>query len=410
VYLVERRAAAGSNAFADDAIVLRPSQRIRYPDRARLGEAVVAPQTPTAPKGLVLLDHVHTPKHVDPGAPGAFVIDPARKLATSDLNPGFIDASDNLLTDTSSGGLQTCLQRLITTQFNHYLGKASNTAPSGADRLRVALVDLSGAKIARPDFAGWGSTAPVYAASVAKILAVYAAHQLRMDLRQLAAAQGIGAGAALEKAARQSWALERMPPDMVWLFDIRRWSAPAVLDFTPAARAALAGIMHNAEAGSLIAHIGFPYLGSLAWQSGLFHPTRGGLWLTSAYGHGESWAANPIAGVNSANVTALSAAAYFTLLAQGRLVDDAASASMRIVLQRGCITGLFPQAVGPVASKCGIYADYLHDCALVVRPPIRYVVVGLTRTRGPEYAKYTRLFTELDNLIVRNNQTPRPSC
>ncbi len=122
------------------------------------------------------------------------------------------------------------------------------------------------------------------------------------------------------------------------------------------------------------------------------------------------WNANPVRGVQSANVTALSAATYFTLLAQGRLADDAASAGMRAVLRNGCVTGLFPQGLGAVASKCGIYSNYLHDCVLVVRGAIRYVVIGLTRTNQGEYSQYTKLFRELDTLIVRNNQTPRPVC
>ena len=42
-------------------------------------------------------------------------------MTASDLNPGFIDASDNVITDTSSNGLQTCLQKLIRTLFPNYL-------------------------------------------------------------------------------------------------------------------------------------------------------------------------------------------------------------------------------------------------------------------------------------------------
>jgi hypothetical protein len=249
----------------------------------------------------------------------------------------------------------------------------------------------------------------MYGASSPKILALYAAYQLRMDLRNIATSQGISNGKILEKTALQTWKL-RGGPNLEWLFKIRKWAGnPNTLDFSPEAREAFRGIMHNEHAGDLIIKVGFPFIASVTWQSGLFHPSRSGLWLTSSYGKGQ-WGNNPIKGVHSANITALSAATYFTLLAQGRLVDDASSSEIKMWLRGGCFTWLFPESLGLVASKCGIWSDYLHDCALIVRGSIRYVVVGLTRTQRSKHAKYTQLFLELDKLIVRNNQTPRPGC
>jgi hypothetical protein len=421
MYVDDRQLRGNEAWWRGGHIIVRPSQRFYYPVRRqlqrpfsplpgltrqysyRLGEAVAAP------KGLRLFNHFHFPKKPDLRVPGGFITGLIAKMAASDMNPGFIDASDNLITDTSNNGLQTCLQKLITTQFQNYLSNKSNTAPTAGDRLRVALVDLTGNKITRPDFAGWGSTISIYGASVPKILAVYAAYQLRMDLRQLATSQKISTGRALEKVALQSWKLSGHLPNLVWLFDIRNWSGnPNTLDFTAAARKVFQGIMHNHEAGELIIRVGFPYIASVTWQSGLFHPVRGGLWLTSSYGK-EQWGSNPVKVPHSANVTALSAATYFTLLAQGRLVDDAASTEIKTTLLGGCVTRLFPN-LGVVASKCGVYADYRHDCALIHRGSVRYVVAGLTRTRFSEHAKYTQLFLELDKLIVRNNQTPKASC
>jgi hypothetical protein len=150
-------------------------------------------------------------------------------------------------------------------------------------------------------------------------------------------------------------------------------------------------------------------IANLAWQSGLFHPTRGGLWLTTSFGKG-SWGSNPVKGVSSANLTALSAATYFTLLAQGRLVDDAGSTDIKNVLLKGCTTSLFPGGLGVKAAKCGIYSSYLHDCVLIDRGSVRYVVAGVTKTKSSEYSKYKQLFEELDKLIGRNNQTPWPEC
>jgi hypothetical protein len=353
------------------------------------------------PQNLQLFSHFHTPKSLPSGKVGALT-----RLIPQNMNPGFIDAKDDLI----ANNLQSCLQKLIATQFSNYLSNKSNTTPAAGDRLQVAIVDLTGDKINRPEFAGWGSTSPIYGASVPKILALYAAYQLRMDLRQLAASQTISSGKTLEQIALQNWKLTNHSPNLVWLFNIRKWSGdPNTLDFTPAAHNVFKHIMHNAAAGELISKVGFPYIASVTWQSGLHHPNRNGLWLTTAYGKGK-WSQNPLKGVQSANVTALAVATYFTLLAQGRLVDRPSSQAIRTALWGGCTTGLFPEIPGRVASKCGIYSKFLHDCALISRKNVRYVVVGLTQTKRREYAKYTQLFQELDKLIVQNNQIPKPLC
>jgi len=372
-------------------------------------------RTTACPKGLICLDHIHIPKQPDPKKPGQFIVGSQTRLVPNNMNPGFIDAADNLITDRSGTGLQTCLNKLLTTQFQNYLSRESiqKKSASGNDRVRIGLIDLTGPKLTQPDFAGWGSPVAMYGASVPKILALYAAFQLRRNLRNLAAAQRISTGKTLESTAISHWKISGLRsgfPSLVWLFDIRNWTGnPNTLDFTAAARKVFQGIMHNAEAGKLIIGVGFPYIASVAWQSGLYHPNRGGLWLTSSYGKAQ-WGSNPLKGVHSANVTALAAATYFTLLAQGRLVDDASSNEMKAWLAGGCYTGLFPEYLGLIASKCGIWSDYLHDCALMSRDTIRYVVVGLTRTNRHEYPKYTQLFQELDRLIVGNNRTPKLIC
>ena len=56
----------------------------------------------------------------------------------------------------------------------------------------------------------------------------------------------------------------------------------------------------------------------------------------------------------------LSAATYFGLLAQGRLVDGASSSESATALRHGCVTSLLP-ALPVVASKCGIWRGYIHD-------------------------------------------------
>ena len=67
----------------------------------------------------------------------------------------------------------------------------------------------------------------------------------------------------------RSKGITKLLPDLVWLFNIRQWTAAATLDFTSDARTAFANISHNCPAGTLIAKVSLPYIGSVAWQSGL---------------------------------------------------------------------------------------------------------------------------------------------
>jgi hypothetical protein len=368
------------------------------------------PKASRLPKGLVLLDHMHIPKTPDPKAPGTFGVGPLSVLKTGDMNPGFIDATDNLVVDTSGVGLQNCLRTLMTKRFQDLLGNRRQTAPGAYDRVRIALVDLTGTKLTAPEFAGWGSSVALYGASVPKILALYAAHQLRSDLRHLSTQRKFSSGTDLEQAATAEWnqkGVKRQLPDLVWLFDIHRWNTTDPLDFTPNAKSAFAEIMHNCPAGTLIAKVGFPFIGSVTWQSGLYHPQRGGLWLKSAYCDKGSWVDEPVHPPHSHNATALAAATYFALVAQGRLVDDNSSSAIQMALRNGCVTSLFP-SLPVVASKCGIVSRHVHDCALIRDDKVQYALAVLSTVSTRRQAElYTRLCTELDGLIRKNNQIPK---
>jgi hypothetical protein len=276
----------------------------------------------------------------------------------------------------------------------------------------VAVVDLTGAKRSAPEFAAWGAPVDVYGASVPKILALYAAFQVRSDLRDLITRKSPPDGKQLEAAATAEWhakGYKRDLPDLVWLFDIRKWTPAAALDFTPAARDTFANIDHNCPAGTLIARVSMPFIGSVAWQSGLYHPMRSGLWLRASYCNKGTWA-SPVKTPWVHNATALSAATYFTLLAQGRLVDTASSTDIKNALRGGCVTRLFP-SLPVVASKCGWYNGWIHDCAWIQDSSVRYVMAVLSRQTKPAHeALYTQLCAQIDTLVRLNNQTPKASC
>jgi V8-like Glu-specific endopeptidase len=364
------------------------------------------------PKGLALLDHVHIPKKPDAAHPGTFTAGTLTKLTRDDLNPLFFTPGGLLILDTSPTGLQNCLDRLIASGFGGLLGSGTQTAPGARDIVHVALVDLTGRKLTAPEFAGWGASVDMYGASVPKILALYAAFQLRCDLQNLANRTSPADGKQLEARAMAEWNAKGFKadlPDLVWLFDIRKWTPSATLDFTADAKSAIAHIAGNCPAGTLIAKVSFPFIGSLAWQSGLYHPMRSGLWLRSSYCNMGSWA-SPIKTPWVHNATALSAAAYFTLLGQGRLVDNASSAAIKTALRSGCTTSLFP-ALPVVASKCGIYNGWIHDCAWIQDSSVRYVLCILSKlSTATHRSLYTQLCAQLDALVRQNNQSPKSAC
>ncbi len=377
------------------------------------------------PAGLILLDHMHIPKTPDATAPGGFKAGAITIMKPSAMNPGFVNASDELITDTSESGLQTCLEKAIRDKFSKLLARKTDAKPAAGDRVKIAIVDLTGAKLAKPDFAGWGSTVGIYAASSAKILAVYAAFQLRRDLRKMAEDQAIPTGEELADFAVKTWkdkTLKRGFPNLDWLFDIKHWSAhPNDLNFTPDVKDAFAHIDHNDHASLLIRRVGFPYIASVAWQSGLRHSARGGLWLSRAYDGGDEWADNPsMKAALFHNITALSGATFFTLLAQGRLVDDSTSAEIRTVLASACHTCLFPAEINLEATKCGFIKPYMHDAFLAKHSGVRYAAAILTELdatwrgilcpTGGETGLYTDLCRAMDALIVNNNKHPKSTC
>jgi hypothetical protein len=155
------------------------------------------------PQNLKLGEHFHIPKRLPDGKVGT----PTR-LVQQNMNPGFISLlTDDLLIDRRIDGLQTRLDNLIKTKYAKFLTTKSTTQESAkeTDRIKVALVDLTGTKLFKPEFAGWGEKTATDGASVPKICALYAVHQLHFDLNHLAANNSILRKEDLIKAANASW-------------------------------------------------------------------------------------------------------------------------------------------------------------------------------------------------------------
>ncbi len=392
------------------------------------------------PQNLKLGEHFHIPKRLPDGK-----VCSATSLVQQNMNTGFISlVTDDLLVDRRIDGLQTRLDNLIKTKYAKFLATKS-TIQEGAketDRIKVALVDLTGTKLFKPEFAGWGEKTATDGASVPKICALYAVHQLHFDLNHLAATNLILRKDDLIKAAKASWkkiGFSSMPRiDELFNFVVlENFSRPVSVTFSSDLLGTLTKIFkdnNNCAVDRLISQLGFPYIASVMWQSGLQHPTRGGLWVWGGYccpnkngiksllnfdmkaieckdALSFRWKENPIQQpkpVFPHNVTALSVATFFTLLAQGRLVNDQASKKIAITLQDAC-SFFWDNQLGGLSStpptKCGIVGNLQHDSILIKRieggKEICYAAVALT-INAPDFP-FKDFLKDLDRLIKDKN-------
>lgn len=101
-------------------------------------------------------------------------------------------------------------------------------------------------------------------------------------------------------------------------------------------------VSHDFGADDVIDDIGFLYINSLLWQSGLFDAKRGaGMWVGRHYVSPKYWTAPPCPEVRTrdgqvvrAGMSAVAGVAFMTLLHKGKLVNAAESKRMKIFLSR----------------------------------------------------------------------------
>ncbi len=233
-------------------------------------------------------------------------------------------------------------------------------------RLGVALVDL--ADPARPVLAEVRGGEMIYAASVPKIAVLYAAFQARKERRL-----------AIDADMRET------------LTDMCRVSS-------------------NCAASQAIHAVGFPYIASVMYHSGLYDPEMGGgLWVGKAYGGPDDyWIRDPVANL-SHGATAVSVARLLTLLSQGRLVDAASSREMLEMLGDPGIHHKFVKGLdarpSTICRKSGSWRDWHGDAALIERDGKRYVAVALLQdARGESILQ--SLILGLDDCI-EDHPVPR---
>jgi beta-lactamase class A len=138
----------------------------------------------------------------------------------------------------------------------------------------------------------------------------------------------------------------------------------------------------NAAANALIDRVGFDRLAASLWQSGLYDPRAGGgLWIGKTFGSPRSWHRDPVKGLDHA-ASALALARFMTLLAQGKLIDQAASARMKSFLAGSAMStkfvrGLEARPRARIFRKSGTWLHWHADAALVERGDRRYVAAAL---------------------------------
>jgi hypothetical protein len=362
---------------------------------------VLGEVTKTAPAPIKIA-HYHVRKV--PNASGALVPASAATVMTpAAMAPGYV-----LPSDPRRRALQAALSNLLSTKYAAAIAPPVN--------LRVALVDMTGAKRNAPVFAGHWAFGPgrnFEAGSLAKILALYALYQLRFDLNTCAARLGITKGSVLQAKINDIWKKQglRTLPNLPVLFSFVESAGKTV-------RVKLTRVpwVHDDDDPRwIIVNVGFEYIGSVALQSGLFDETQGGLWLNGAYKKpAVTWATTPFPKLERKNVTALAAATFFVLLAQGRLASEAISKkiggilSSIVCMDNGVVEGI--QALGGVQgtpeNKCGILDGFFHDAFHLVRqvsPGRRVEYVAAVLSKEPPTVNFRLLGKRLDKLIVDAN-------
>lgn len=414
--------------FGFELGTVHPSRQARRPVARRRPSTRRRPPTPK------LVRHRHVSFNCD--AAFSFKADgPPVDMEPLNMNPRFIMPDDTISVNAT---LQKKLTDLIVNQFPDLVDQTSVSSRTGrqSDKLHVAVVDLSTPqKLCQPQFAGFGAEFNESGASSSKILLFYAAHQMLFDLQEMVKAGSIQKTAKLKKKARAEWANLTCKPHINWLFKFTESAGLLKVEMSAALKTTMDDIVDErsgtTKASKLILRLGFEYIGSVALRSGLRHSTRGGLWYGSAYcqtgkapapvssachrtrtqgsgcGANQSrvlWKGDPL-GLQGVRGSALSFVTYMTLLAQGRLVDTAMSASIEALLLRAC--GFIKRRVsGMRANKCGLTSKLFHDVALIQRDKVRYAVAFMFKTKDgsdPLTLEVLTLMEEIDKLIVAEN-------
>ncbi len=295
------------------------------------------PQPDEPPAYLKLIEHFHLEKNMN-------------------QNPGFYKSTG---VDTAMT-LQGCLDKELAVSKKRY-----------EKNFGIALVDLSGKKLEKPEYAGYNSTIAMYGASQSKMGALLAIHQLRYDIEKLGqklASEKTGAEPFLMEeliaAARSSFGGGNSLFKIKDKFSFSGSGKDIKVQLSEKMKKELIQMMrisNNYVASVVIKKIGFNYINSVLWQSGIYDKNRGGgLWVGRAYAGGKFWHRDPVAKL-SHGTNSLSMVKYMTLLEQGRLVSPKDSESIKYFLSDTRFRIKFVRGIMDLGLKVNNYAKAVKD-------------------------------------------------
>lgn len=401
-----------------------------------LGEPTLStPACIPRPRWIATLEHFFSPKN-----PVFWSVHPFRgswnstptpeELRPDRLNPGYIDpATHGLIRDPNLDKKLQELMANVLAKNPPFNSEPFKTFVDQGGKIRVALVDLStDLKLLSPKVAEFNSTQMTEGASLAKIGLLYAAFQHRFDV-------------TVEGRTKPASMTADRIRKLKTIYDVTqdRHSPVVTFSFNTDFRQALDGICSNCDASKISRSLGLSYVNSALWQSGLYDCRWGGIWLGGHYNEWDNgkqkWECDKHPyffkgnctsvgchrdpkGGNFSGVTALSVATFFTLLAQGRLVDDYSSQKLKdiLIMQPDRCGSRFKEglkAAGRFAapdrihSKIGVTQSLSHEGALIDRVSIgkKYVAVVLTISGAGKAINgmvREKLIGHLDELIKTN--------
>ena len=270
-------------------------------------------------------------------------------------------------------------------KLRHCVENAISSSSNG-QMVSASVTDLSveGQEI----HAGYNESQTVYAASQAKVAALFAAHQLRYDLEQKTKQYFAQANGSITAWSAFSKALKDFP--IGWSKSFYTVNTQRQVLFTDKARTIMdqaIRVSNNASATTLISTVTLQYLQEALLKVGLYDQSSGGgLWLGRGYGGSSvSGALDPLYQMIH-TTSALAADKFYVSLHKKELVSEEDSESMLGLLHNSAfrnkfILGLTQKGLkvnqhsaywgsnSPVIlyRKTGTWSKYSHDSALVYR-------------------------------------------
>lgn len=283
------------------------------------------------------------------------------------------------------------------------------SAVSGFDQMGIALVDV--AKNSSLAYAS-NFTKTGFAASLPKIVVMYAAFYLQDRLRNMKGELGAASLAQIESTLRREWRAEikaAVPRSAGDFPDITAIFGSTNFDFSASFKNDLDAMMKKSDnwaAGRCIHRVGYDYINGALTYGGFYSAAdKSGFWLAGDYipdSHKSNRDGARIPGMGTGQAASAKAAALLLVnLARDELISADASKQMKGVMTNAYSWVRYEMEAlhhgATVYGKLGLMGGArgsTHDCAIVEHGSAHYVIVTLF---GGNYS-LDSLFVELDVL------------